>query len=157
MTANEHSYTARLVWSGNGTEGTADYESYSRRYRVIIAGKPELEGSADAVFRGDVDRHNPEDLFVTAISACHMLVYLALCARGGVRVLSYEDSARGTMRIMPGGGGRFEEVVLTPAVTVSRTEQSALAMRLHEAAHARCFIANSCSVPIRCDAAVHVV
>lgn len=155
-TERVHAYAARVEWVGGGSAGTSDYASYSRRFRVGIEGKPELEGSADAQFRGDAGVHNPEDLFVAAVSACHMLSYLALCALRGVRVLAYEDSARGALRLRPEGGGRFEEVVLTPRVTVAAMADRESALRLHEAAHDRCFIANSCSVPIVCRPVVEV-
>lgn len=145
----EHAYAARVVWEGNTGEGTAGYTAYRRDYRVAVDGKPDLAGSADPAFRGDPARHNPEDLFVAALSSCHMLSYLALCARGGVRVVAYEDDAVGRMRLEPGGGGRFVEVTLRPRVTLDRPEQAELALQLHDRAHALCFIANSCSVPVR--------
>jgi organic hydroperoxide reductase OsmC/OhrA len=148
MAEGEHGYTARIVWEGNTGEGTARYTGYGREYRVQIDGKPELAGSADPAFRGDASRHNPEDLFLAAISSCHMLSYLALCARGGVRVLAYEDRARGTMRFHAAGDGEFTEVTLYPEVVVDGEEQADLALRLHERAHELCFIARSCSVPI---------
>lgn len=144
-----HRYAARIVWTGDRGSGTSSYTSYGRDYRVLVDGKPELLGSADAAFRGEPDRHNPEDLFVAAVSACHMLSYLSLCARQGVRVLSYEDAAAGTLVLDPGGGGRFDAIVLNPVVVVAEGSDEALALRLHEDAHRRCFIANSCSVPIR--------
>jgi len=149
MTDHVHEYTTRLIWDGNHGEGTADYATYGRQYRVLVTGKPALTGSADPAFRGDADRHNPEDLFVAAISACHMLSYLALCARKRLRVVSYEDDARGKMTTNVRGGGRFEEVTLYPVVTITGEENLALALQLHEKAHELCFIANSCSVPIR--------
>lgn len=149
MADGEHEYAARVVWEGNTGEGTARYAGYGREYRVMVDGKPDLAGSADPAFRGDAARHNPEDLFVASISACHMLFYLSLCARRGVRVLAYEDHAHGVMRADAGGGGRFHEVVLRPRVTIDDPAHAALASQLHDAAHALCFIANSCSFPIR--------
>jgi organic hydroperoxide reductase OsmC/OhrA len=153
---DEHAYTARVVWEGNTGEGTARYAGYGREYRVVIAGKPDLAGSADAAFRGDAGLHNPEDLFLSSISACHMLFYLALCAREGVRVTAYEDEARGVMRVRADGGGRFESVTLHPRVTLADAEHVGMAERLHERAHALCFIANSCGFPIRHEATVRV-
>jgi organic hydroperoxide reductase OsmC/OhrA len=144
-----HSYATHLTWEGNLGRGTSGYSRYSRKYRVSVDGKPDLAGSADPAFRGEPDRHNPEDLFVSAISACHMLFYLALCARSGVRVVVYEDEASGILTVEPEGGGRFEEVVLRPAVTIADPDGIDLAARLHETAHERCFIANSCRVPVR--------
>src|SRR5690606_13087549 len=149
-----HRYAARIVWTGDRGSGTSSYTSYGRDYRVLVDGKPELPGSADAAFRGDPDRHNPEDLFVAAVAACHMLSYLSLCARQGVRVLSYEDEAAGTLALHPGGGGRFDAIVLNPVVVVAEGSDEALALRLHDEPPRRCFIANSCSVPIRHRAAV---
>ena len=153
-TGKSHAYAARLIWEGNTGEGTSGYRTYSRTYRVLMPGKPDLLGSADTAFRGEADKHNPEDLFLTAISSCHMLSYLALCATQGVRVVAYEDEVRGRMVTTADGGGRFEEVTLHPRVTLAEGQDSALAMRLHETAHQLCFIANSCSVPIRHEATV---
>ena len=154
--AEAHDYSAHIIWEGNKGQGTATYSGYGREYRVLVSGKPDLAGSADPMFRGDSARHNPEDLFVAAISGCHLLSYLALCARQGVRVLSYEDEARGRLKLDADGGGRFEEVRLHPHVTIQGQgeENRALALKLHEEAHRLCFIANSCSVPIRHEATV---
>lgn len=149
MAGDAHEYEAKLIWEGNTGEGTASYTSYGRNYRVLIDGKPELVGTADPAFRGQADLHNPEDLFVTAVSACHMLTYLALCAKRRIRVLAYEDEARGTMVTHATGGRKFEKVTLRPRVTVDGEEHVELATRLHDKAHELCFIAASCSIPIR--------
>lgn len=154
MKNGEHHYQAHLIWDGNRGDGTSTYAGYGRQYRVLIDGKPELEGSADASFRGDADRFNPEDLFLSAISSCHMLSYLALCAREKISVVAYEDAATGVMKEDGKGGGRFEEVVLHPNVTIAEARHSERALELHERAHALCFIANSCSVPITHQATV---
>jgi organic hydroperoxide reductase OsmC/OhrA len=146
--SREHAYAAHLVWEGNTGEGTATYAGYGRGYRVSVDGKPALEGSAAAAFRGDPARHDPEDLLLAAVSSCQMLSYLALCARGGVRVVAYEDRAEGMLVLEPDGGGQFATIVLHPVVTVADAEQVDDALRLHERAHALCFIARSCSVPI---------
>jgi organic hydroperoxide reductase OsmC/OhrA len=150
-----HEYSAQVQWTGNVGEGTASYTSYERGYVISMPGKPDLYGSADPAFHGDASRHNPEDLFVAAIAACHMLSYLALCARSGVTVLSYDDVARATLVLNPGGGGRFREVVLSPIVTIAEGVAESKARAFHETAHQRCFIASSCSVPIRVEATVH--
>ena len=64
----------------------------------------DLQLTADPAFRGDASKHNPEDLLLAAISSCHMLSYLALCAKYGINVLSYEDRATGIMREDGKGG-----------------------------------------------------
>lgn len=149
-----HQYSAQLVWDGNLGSGTADYSGYSRAHRIEIAGKPDLLGSSDAAFRGDAKRHTPEDLFIAALSACHMLSYLALCARSGVCVVSYEDDASGVLLCDQNGGGRFSEVTLCPRVTITDAARESLAQHLHKTAHERCYIASSCNVPIRVKAEI---
>ena len=156
MTRNAHLYEAHLTWTGNTGSGTSGYEQYGRSYRIDMEGKPVLLGSADAAFRGDADVHNPEDHFLAAISGCHMLSYLALCARRGVNVIAYEDNATGVLRLS-GGSGAFEQVTLHPLVTIEDRAHEALAMELHDEAAECCFIANSCSVRIEHRPEVRVV
>jgi organic hydroperoxide reductase OsmC/OhrA len=146
-----HTYNARIVWDGNLGDGTSSYAGYGRQYRTVIDGKPDLAGSADPSFRGEREKHNPEDLFLASISACHMLTYLALCARQGTVVVAYEDTASGTM-----SNERFEEVILRPRVTITDAARADEATKLHERAHALCFIANSCSVPIHVQPVIEV-
>jgi organic hydroperoxide reductase OsmC/OhrA len=150
---HRHEYRTTITWDGAGERGTSSYAGYGRQYRIRVDGKPDIEASADPSFRGDPTRHNPEDLFVAALSACHMLTYLALCAGKGIHVVAYEDAATATMETTPDGGGRFTEVVLHPAVTIVQGD-AALAMTLHDNAHTLCFVANSCSVPVRHEATI---
>ncbi len=142
-------YAATVRWTPAPGEATSAWAAYRRDFEVDVAGKPGLPGSADAHFRGDATRHNPEDLFLAAIASCHMLTWLALCARAGVTVLAYEDRAESSLRLGR-DGGRFEEVVLRPVAILAPGADAALALALHEQAHAQCFIAASCAVPIRC-------
>src|SRR5438270_7800350 len=145
---NEHDYKSRLIWDGNLGTGTSSYTGYGRKYRVQFDGKPDLKGSADPLFRGDRDSYNPEDLFVAALSACHLLSYLALCARSKINVVAYEDSASGILKLRPDGSGIFESVTLRPVVTISPDSDEQRALELHETAHDQCFIAASVAIPV---------
>lgn len=151
-----HEYSACLKWNGNLGSGTSTYGGYGREYAVAIEGKPDLMGSADPMFRGKSEFHNPEDMFVAAIASCHMLSYLALCARKGVTVISYQDDARGVLEFNADGGGRFTRVTLNPLVTVADAATESLAKSLHDEAHRLCYVACSCSVPIDHHAIVKV-
>jgi organic hydroperoxide reductase OsmC/OhrA len=149
-------YATRIDWTGNRGEGTATYQAYGRDYLASIEGKPQLQGSADPKFRGDAAKHNPEDYFLIAIAACHMLSYLALCARHGINVIGYTDEATGSMQLDTKGGGRFVQVTLHPAVVIARGSDAHIAKELHEEAHERCFIAASVSIPIHHEATISV-
>jgi len=144
MAASQHRYEVSVSWSGE----TRGYESYSRAHRIAINGKPTIAASADPAFLGDAGLPNPEDMLLAALSACHMLWYLHLCAVRGVVVTAYEDRAEATMVEAP-RAGRFTEVVLRPVVTITPDSNAELARSLHERAHAECFVANSVNFPVR--------
>lgn len=143
-----HRYEVRALWSCGPEGPPKTVESYSRNHRVEIAGKPALDMSSDPAFRGDPARYNPEDLLVASLSSCHMLWYLHLAVMRGLKIHAYEDRAFGTMAETP-RPGRFIEVVLRPTVTIGRGGDKALAAKLHERAHAECFVANSVNFPVR--------
>ena len=104
----EHTYSATVTWTGNRGDGTAGYKAYTRDHDIACPGKPVIRGSADPAYRGDAARHNPEDMLVAALSACHMLWYLHLCSAAGVVVTAYEDAAEGVMQTHPPeGAGEF--------------------------------------------------
>jgi organic hydroperoxide reductase OsmC/OhrA len=154
MSHGAHRYSAAITWTGNHDQGTSQYERYGREYTVRVAGKPDLQGSADPAFRGDASLHNPEDLLLIAISSCHMLSYLALCARSRISVLAYDDDATAVMELSADGGGRFTSATLHPRVVVQDAAHVQRALALHERAHASCFIASSCNFPIVHEATV---
>ncbi len=153
--SDQHRFETRLVWTGATKGGSTSYDSHSREYRVDMKGKPSIRGTSAPAFRGDPALPNPEDLLVASISACHFLSYVALCARGGVNVIAYEDDAHGTMdkvdRVV-----RFTEVVLRPRVTIAPGSDPERALALHERAHAICFIANSVNFPVRHEPTITV-
>jgi organic hydroperoxide reductase OsmC/OhrA len=151
----EHSYSVNVEWTGNTGKGTSDYRSYTRDYEITVPGKPPIYGSSDPKFRGNPVRYNPEELLVSALSTCHMLWYLHLCADAGIVVVSYEDRAEGTMEESRDGGGRFVRVTLHPHVRVTGSAEQA--ETLHQRAHELCFIANSVNFPIQHEAVTELV
>lgn len=153
--SREHQYTVEVLWTGNTGTGTATYAGYERSHEVRASGKPPLVASSDPAFRGDRARWNPEELLLAALSSCHMLSYLHLCANAGVVVTHYVDNADGCM-IESGAGGRFTKVVLNPLVTVTDQDHVQQALELHDAAHHNCFIANSVNFPVECKPTVRV-
>ncbi|PVE23461.1 peroxiredoxin [Microvirga sp. KLBC 81] len=151
----EAHYTARLVWSGSALGPTRSVESYSREFRAEFEGKPPLRGSADPAFHGDPALYNPEDLLVTALSACHMLSYLAVCAHAGIAVRSYEDAVVGTVA-RKDGRVRFVDVLLRPKVLLEPGSDIETAKALHRKAHDICVTVNSVNFPVRHEAEVAI-
>lgn len=151
-----HNYIITTKWTGSNGKGTTDYRSYERSFDVNLHLKNKILGSSDPQFRGDRTKVNPEELFVSSISSCHMLWYLHLCSDKGIVVLEYEDEARGTMSIDSDGSGKFEEVCLNPKIKIQNSDNLKLANQLHHDAHHKCFIANSVNCVIKCDPKIKI-
>ncbi|MEO7086465.1 MAG: OsmC family protein [Gemmatimonadaceae bacterium] len=146
--ADDHEYAASVVWTGARAGPTISYQTYSREYEYRSGDKPWMKGSADPQFRGDAALYNPEEMLVIALSTCHLLSYLALCALAKLPVVAYEDAARGTMKAVD-GVVRFTDVLLTPRVTIAAGADAGKALALHHNARAECYIANSVNFPVR--------
>ena len=143
----QHAYNLRIDWTGNDGDGTTTYKSYRRDHTIQSGDKPQIAASSDPTFRGDASRYNPEELLVAALSSCHMLSYLHLCAVNGINVVEYSDGAMGIMRQNDDGSGEFVSVTLHPKVTIA-TGDSEKALALHHKAHELCFIARSVNFPV---------
>ncbi len=149
--STQHHYKLTAQWHGNKGTGTSGLRAYDRSHTVSIAGKPDLLLTTDNAAVGDKTKLNPEDLLVTAISSCHMLSYLYVCALEGVIVTDYIDHATGTMIEEATGGGQFQEVTLNPIVTVAEASMVDKANELHHKAHEICYIANSVNFEVMCN------
>ncbi|HSE70191.1 MAG TPA: OsmC family protein [Nocardioidaceae bacterium] len=145
----KHGYDLTVTWTGNRGPGTTGVRDYDRSHTISADGPPDLKGTADPEFLGDPHKWNPEQLFVAALSQCHMLWYLGLCARAGVVVHEYVDAAHGTLVTEPDGRGRFTEVVLRPRIVVEGEDMLDKAHELHTRAHEMCFIAQSVTCAVR--------
>jgi organic hydroperoxide reductase OsmC/OhrA len=151
-----HTFEITTTWTGANGVGTTGYTEYSRDYDLQAQGKEVLHCSTDPAFRGDGTKYNPEDMLVGALSSCHMLWYFHLCADAGIVVLEYTDHATGTM-VSGADGGRFTDVVLKPVIKVQSATMIPLATELHDAAHKKCFIANSVNFPVTCVPTIHAI
>ena len=145
----QHHYKIKVEWSGNLGAGTLNYKSYNRNHNILAEGKyTVIQGSSDPAFLGDPTKYNPEDLFLSSLSSCHMLWYLHLCSVNKIIVTDYIDNATGTMEETANGSGKFTHVTLYPIVTITDKNMQQKAKELHEEANKLCFIANSCNFKI---------
>jgi organic hydroperoxide reductase OsmC/OhrA len=141
--SKEHHYKTIIEWTGNKGTGTNNYRDYERSHTISVENKPVIEGSSDPAFRGDKTKYNPEELFLSSLSSCHMLWYLHFCSEAGIIVTDYTDRATGIMVETENGSGRFTEITLHPTVIVSEESMIEKATELHHKANEFCFIANS--------------
>ncbi|MDO9071677.1 MAG: OsmC family protein [Rubrivivax sp.] len=149
-------YTAQVRWQ-RGAQETFTDQRYSRRHTLHFDGGVVLPGSSSPSVvplpMSDASAVDPEELFVAALSSCHMLWFLSLAAARGHVVDLYEDDARGTMSRNAEGRLAMTVVTLRPRVgfaDASAPDAAALAA-LHHAAHEACFIASSVKTEVRCE------
>jgi organic hydroperoxide reductase OsmC/OhrA len=144
-------HRAAIRWKRTSNDFT--YDSYNRAHEIVFKdGRTILAASSAPEFRGDAERVDPEEAFVASLSSCHMLTFLAICARKRLTVDSYEDDAFGALE--KGGDGKYwmahvtlqPRVRFAPGVTVDKPTLD----EIHHRAHADCFIANS----VKTDVAV---
>ena len=154
-TVRKHTYQISNRWTGNLGTGTSTYRAYSRNHELHAPGKQAvIPGSSDPLFRGDRTRYNPEELLVSALSACHMLWVLHLCADAGIVVTDYTDEPVGEMRENEDGSGEFTRVVLRPKMTITDPARAAEAAALHQKAHHVCAIARSVNFTVDVEPSV---
>ncbi|MDE1939205.1 MAG: OsmC family protein [Alphaproteobacteria bacterium] len=139
---SEHHATIR--W--NRTSADYTYDTYNRAHEMTFKdGAVALPASSAPDFKGDAERVNPEEAFVAALSSCHMLTFLAICARKHLTVESYEDAAVGVLDRAPSGKLWMARVTLRPQVRFAAgvSVDAATLADLHHKSHENCFIANS--------------
>lgn len=144
----EHLYTAGVTWTGNRGEGTAHYRAYDRTWDVSTPGKPVVQCSNDPLLGGDPGLHNPEDLLIAALSACHMLWFLHLASDAGITVLGYEDAPEAVGETEANGASRFLRATLRPRIVLAEGADPARADAVHGEIHKVCFIARSVNFPV---------
>lgn len=146
-------HEAKLRWE-RGDRGFG-YEEYSRAHDVTFGAGRTIPMSSAAEFRGDPALPNPEELLVAALSSCHMLTFLAVCARKAIVVDRYEDHAEGALERPAGERMHVTRVTLRPRVTFAAgtTVDPALLASLHQQAHQGCFIASSVKTSVTVEPA----
>ncbi|MFC9427674.1 OsmC family protein [Streptomyces sp. NPDC056987] len=140
-----HAYHASLHWDGSTAAGV---RAYSRDHTVVAApATTQVDLSADAAFRGNPDRINPEQLVVMAASSCQMLSFLGAAARAGVDVLAYDDEATSHLDLTA-KPTRLATIRLRVTVKIATGTDETKVQELAVRAHHECYVANSLSVPV---------
>lgn len=136
-------HTAALSWSRHGRDFS--YETYSRDHELTFENGQKSLASAASDYFGNPEALNPETLLVGALASCHMLTFLAVCAKRGYIVERYDDAAAGLLEKNAEGKMAITRITLRPHAIFTGEKQpdTAELARLHERAHANCFIAAS--------------
>lgn len=119
-------------------------KEYSRDHQIEFSSGQRLLGSAAVGYNGSPEGVDPEAMLTAALSACHMLTFLALCSVKGFVALEYEDDASGTLEKNSEGKMVVSRVVLRPLTKFAGSQPDPEQLQMmHERAHKSCFISNS--------------
>ena len=126
-------------------DGPFERGNYSMTHEIKYSDTQTIKGSPSPAFGGDDSAADPEQLYLSSLSACHMLTFLAVAANRGYVVDSYHDSAVATLSKNAEGKMAVVKVVLSPKVEFSGAKRPSADdyQHMQERAHAACFIANS--------------
>ncbi len=142
-------HNVSLTWRRNGAD--FGYKNYSRDHDLDFGHGVTVRTSAAAEYLGTAELADPEQMFVGALSSCHMLTFLAYCSLQKLTLESYEDRAVGHLEKDPASGKPVLARVELHPVTVF-AEGIAVApetlAELHHKAHEECFLANSVKTEI---------
>lgn len=136
-------HRARIHWVKE--TASFDYKEYNREHTWTFKNGAVVHAASAPRFLGSEECVDPEEALVASISSCHMLTFLALCARKGIVVEKYDDDAVGYLEPNENKKLAITRVSLRPRISFAPGQQptpEGLA-ELHEKAHRECFVANS--------------
>ena len=118
---------------------------FSNAHLVQYNRTHELRADAAPDWGGDPDHTNPEQALAAALSSCHMMTFLALCAKAGWPVASYHDYAEAHLGKNAKGQMSVTRIELNPVVRFDTgfSVSDAQLSEMQDRAHRYCFIANT--------------
>ena len=113
-----------------------------KRVLLEAEGKPSIEVATPPEFGGPEAFWSPEDLFVSSINICVLTTFLAIVQRQGIKFISYQSEAEGTLQ-MAEGTFMFTQVVVRPRVEVKDEEMATAVGQALEKAEKHCLVSSS--------------
>ncbi|QSX38248.1 OsmC family protein [Shewanella sedimentimangrovi] len=143
------SFHIKVQWQAAADLAEGDF---SRDHQIQFGTGQQLAASSAPEYKGSADKVNPEESLLAALSSCHMLTFLAIAHLKRLPVASYEDEASAELGKRADGKQAITHMQLRPKVSFKpgvEVSEEVLA-KMHEKAHANCFIANTlaCEVEI---------
>jgi organic hydroperoxide reductase OsmC/OhrA len=143
-------HRASVEWKRNGQSFVP--EEYSRAHRIEFEPPVGVDGNAAKSNIPPGAPHapgaDPEEMFVAAISACHMLWFVGIACARNITVNRYRDDAEGVLEKNSEGRMAVTRVTLRPEIEFETPPSPKTLAELHHKAHEKCFIANSVKTEI---------
>ena len=115
--------------------------------KTTMSGVGETEVGPPAVYGGDSQTLNPEELFIAAINSCIMLVFYHFAKKLKVEVLSYSSKAQGKIEKTK-TGFRFTSVEVNAEVLLNDNNQAEKIEEIAQLAEKYCLVSDSVACPV---------
>jgi len=132
-----------LTWKKQ-TESFA-YKDYNRDHQWDFGNGLIVNASSAPEFLGNPDCADPERAFAAALSSCHMLFFIAICAKKRLTVMEYVDHATAFLEKDAAGELVISKVLLRPEITFADDIEikREVIEKIHDQSHEKCFLARS--------------
>jgi len=114
--------------------------------KMTMSGISETKVGPPAVYGGDLQTLNPEEMFVASINSCIMLVFYHFVKKFKVDVLSYSSKAQGKVEKTK-NGLRFTSVDVKAQVSLRDKNQTERIEEIAQLAEKYCLVSGS----VACD------
>lgn len=106
---------------------------------LLVMNPPEIDGKAG--------EWTPEDLLVGAIETCLAMTFAAYAAKHHLPVEAYYSEAEGLFELED-GAYRVTRVIVRPTIVVESRDYATKVLRVLEAAHRDCLVANAVTTSV---------
>ena len=138
-----YSYETIVTW-GEGKQGS-----------IRAGDKPTLRVATPPEFGGPKGIWSPEELFVASVGSCLMTTFLYFIELLGIRLVSYDSHAGGTMEKTP-DGLRFTAMDVAIVVKVEDESDYQKALGLKKKLEKYCPVSTSLNFPVTLSLGVSV-
>ncbi|MGS0682468.1 OsmC family protein [Shewanella sp. 125m-7] len=136
------SFKINLRWIA-AEEPIVDPQSFSRDHRITFGSGQQINASSAPEYSGSIDKINPEEGLLAALSSCHMLTFLTIAHLKRLPIISYQDDAYAELGKNAAGKLFVNKVVLQPKIEFAEAVEAEVIAKIHDKSHSNCFIANS--------------
>ena len=145
-------YTINLEWTNSDLDNFT-YDHFNRDHRIDLGGDQQIVNSASPEYKGSGKTTNPEELLAAALASCHMMTFLAIATKSNIKVREYCCRAEALLEKNENGKMAVTKIDLFPVIDFygDKIPSPEELKKLHEKAHANCFIAQS----IKSEVVVH--
>lgn len=143
LETNMSEHSVIISWKKQ-TESFA-YKDYNRDHQWDFGAGLVVNASSAPDFLGNPEYADPEQAFAASLSSCHMLFFIAICAKKRLVVDNYVDNASAFLEPDEQGDLVISKVILRPEVTFAEGVDVSREVldTIHHQAHEKCFLVKS--------------